>query len=255
MLRPPLGIFLGDTHVMSNRAVALPGFPVPSDQFQPYAASADQTWLYLSFRRMAQKIKTLAKSRRLFIGLGGDMTDGVVHHGTISTDGNHSDQVLMTYELLKDIIELADEAAGVLGTVAHVGEDGDQDAMLYSLLGIPYAARYEKRLGGRLLHWAHTGLNVGQSPATEENGLIQAARSAYLYAKQTNQRPPDALIGHHRHRAPHPVNVRGISAAICPCWQMSTYYGVQYSPHRQPTIGWLTWDTETNLINVIDYHR
>lgn len=127
-VRTALAVFVGDLHCGGDTGLAFPGFKIPSKQARPYSASTDQQWLYSCWQDFNKQIKSRATGHRLFVGFGGDMIDGVAHHGTTQTSGTYSDQVLMAAELVKPLVSMADDALGITGTAAHVGDVGENDA-------------------------------------------------------------------------------------------------------------------------------
>lgn len=255
MPKPIAALFIGDLHAGSDTGLCVPGHLIGSKQKRPYIASGDQQWLYERWGELLKAVKARAKGHLLFVGLGGDMIDGVQHHNTTQTSGTYSDQVSMARELVKPFVGLADYAYGVLGTAAHVGDVGDNDAALYESLGIDYAASYRLQIGGRVLWWAHHGIPVGTRQHTLENGAMNMARDIELTCRAQGVVKPSAIVGHDRHRAFEPVTVRGISIGVCPCWQMSTYYGLSRWPHSSTTVGALWWDVSSNHLELITYAK
>jgi hypothetical protein len=95
---------------------------------------------------------------------------------------------------------------------------------------------------------------IGTRKHTEENGAINLIRDIEARCNVDGIGKPAAIIGHDRHRSFEPVNVRGISAAVCPCWQFSTYYGFRW-PFTNVNIGGLLWDVPSNKIEVVKYAK
>jgi len=252
--RPALAVFVGDLHCGGDTGLALPGFKIPSKQSRPYSASSDQQWLYDSWIDFNNRIKQLAKGHRLFVGLGGDMIDGVAHHGTTQTSGTYSDQVLMAAELVRPLVGMADEALGITGTAAHVGDCGESDSSLYEMLHMDSAAFYNVIIGGKRLWWSHHGVPVGQREWTLENGAVTLARDVAMWASSNGLPAPDAIIGHDRHRTFEPVTVRGITVGLTPCWQLPTYYGYKW-PFKSVTIGALIWYPDLGKMETITYAK
>jgi len=252
--RPALAVFVGDTHCGGDTGLALPGFKIPSKQSRPYSVSTDQQWLYDSWLDFNNRIKQLAKGHRLFVGLGGDMIDGVQHHGTTQTSGTYSDQVLMAAELVRPLVGMADEALGITGTAAHVGDCGESDAALYESLHMDYAPFFSVNLSGRRLWWSHHGVPVGAREWTKENGAVTLARDVADYCRNEGMARPDAIIGHDRHRTFEPVTVRGITVGLTPCWQLPTYYGYHW-PFKSVTIGALLWWVDACKMELITYAK
>ena len=182
------------------------------------------------------------------------MIDGVQHHGTTQTSGTYSDQVLMAAELVRPLVGMADEALGITGTAAHVGDCGESDSSLYESLHMDYAAHFNVRIAGKLLSWSHHGVPVGQREWTLENGAVTLARDVAMWASSNGLPAPDAIIGHDRHRTFEPVTVRGITVGLTPCWQLPTYYGYKW-PFKSVTIGALLWWVDQNRMEIITYAK
>lgn len=253
-MKPYIGVFVGDLHVGGDTALCKPGFPVGSKDKRPYQPSANQQWLFEQWQNFYNTIKQRCKGHLVFVGLGGDLVDGVQHHDTTQTWGNHDDQRAMAIDLLKPLVGLADHAYGLLGTAAHVGDQGDEDAAIYTALHVDYDHRWQLNIGGRVLWWAHHGLPVGTREHTLENGAIAMLRDIEARCYREGIAKPSAIIAHDRHRAFEPVTLRGMSSAVCPCWQLSTHYGHKW-PFRDVNIGGLIWDTAANKIEVIRYEQ
>ena len=75
---------------------------------------------------------------------------------------------------------MADEALGITGTAAHVGDVGENDAALYESLHMDYAPFFSVNIGGKRLWWSHHGVPVGQREWTLENGAVTLARDVSM---------------------------------------------------------------------------
>ncbi len=254
-MKPIVGLFVGDAHVMGDTGLCVPDMPVGSKDQRPYSASYKQRWLYERYQDLKQFAELLAMEYRLFVGIGGDNVDGVMHHDSTQTYGTPQDQVNMAVELFKPLVSLATFAHGVTGTASHVGDVGNDDRAVYELLGIEYSDYYQLEIGGeRLLHWAHHGLPVGKRDHTEEDGAARLAKDVEIRCLRKGERVPDAIVGHDRHRSFKPFMMRDISVAVCPCFQLPTYYGMTW-PHDSVDIGYLIWHFDSNRIERIIYEQ
>lgn len=251
--RPWLGVFVGDTHVMSDTGLCVPGYEIGSKEKRPYSASENQKWLYASFKDYEKRVKELAKGHRVFVGLGGDLVDGVQHHATTQTSGVHFDQVEMAASLLGPFVSMADACLGVTGTAAHVGDTGDDDRAVYYRLGVQCDYSFNLSIGGRRLWWSHHGLSIGSREWTLENSLIAFARNADLACARQNMPRPDAVFAHHAHRVCEPITFRNITVGITPCWQMPTNFGYRIGPFFATSIGGLIWHVAANRAELIQY--
>ena len=247
MGKPIIGFFIGDAHVLGDTGLCIPGFHVGSKDKRPYSASYKQKWLYDKFRDFTQFVELLSVEYDLFIGIGGDNVDGVMHHESTQTCGTRQDQIDMAVELFKPLVGMARWCYGVTGTAAHVGDVGDDDRAVYEALGVDYSDFFELEISGRLLWWSHHGLPVGTREHTLENGAMALVRDIDARCMRDGKRKPDAIVGHDRHRTFEPFNLRGVSAAVSPCWQLPTYYGMRW-PFTQVSVGYLMWRVSENVI-------
>lgn len=251
-MKPVISLWLGDTHVMSDTGLCMPNFKIGSKQKRPYVVSADQQWLFDNLQTLVKDFKRRAIGKRVFVGLGGDLVDGVNHHGTTQTTGVYSDQVQMAIELLKPIVGMADLCYGVTGTAAHVGDAGDNDRSFYYHFGIDVVEDGWIRIDKRLFRWQHHGVAVGKEE-NRENPMINKIKSVRYECLEYGYPLPDAIITHDRHRSFDPVYVRKVWGAVCPCWQLPTNYGSGFI--ERVNIGALIYDFEANKLERIDYSK
>lgn len=249
---PWLNLFIGDTHVLSDTGLVIDQYPLGSKEKRPYPASSSQLWLYKSFQDLLQQTKQRALDHRLAVHFGGDMCDGVQHHGSTQTTGTPEDQIDMTVKLLKPFVDISDYACGVTGTEAHVQQQGSSDATIYRELGISaIGAHLETIFDGRLLWQRHHGISAGSREWTKDNALFLMAKDLHFYCTERAIRPPDCVIGHDRHKSPHPIAAYGISVAVCGCWQLPTYFGDRWL--KSTDIGALFWTPKSNHIERLMY--
>lgn len=230
-------LFVGDLHVGSTVAIA----------DNAHTTTAEQGWLRECWQDMTKR----ARAKPYTLMLGGDLIDGPAHHGNLQTWGNHYEQRDAAIELLLPLVTKGQAVYAIRGTEAHVGDDGEDDRTAARELGakdLGHSAILD--IGGTRLWWAHSGLSVGRLAWTETNSLATACRNA-VYSPQ----PPRFIIAHHAHRAPVPVTVCGITAAITPCWQTQTAWAAGRWPHTQTDIGALMLDTDAEQIERWIYAR
>lgn len=252
-MRPILGIALGDTHVLSDTGLVIPGYKIASKEGRAYQASNAQKFLYTSFKDFCAQAKARARGHRVLFMFGGDGGDGVNHHGTTQTTGIDDDQISMAVELLMPLVNMADECLGVTGTAAHVGDMGDVDRTICRELGIPVAGVWKTNVGQRRLWLAHHGLPVGRMNGKEHRPAITAVDDWMIGCSLRGERRPDAIIAHDKHKSFTPFEVSGVRVAVCPCWQLPTYYGTSRWPFESTSIGGLFWDVTSNNIDRITY--
>lgn len=245
MTKPIMCVFLGDTHVGSNSGLCKPGFILGGAEKRKQRkcyGTLDQERLYKSFASIRNQIKTAAKGYRLFVMLGGDLVDGVNHHGTSETYGNRADQIAMAIDILSPWVAMADMTYGVTGTDAHVGHEGEDDRIVYSdLCPEHYAAKFNLVLDGKRLWWAHHGVKVGGKVWTESNAMYALANDVYFRCLKNGIPKPNLIVAHDQHRSPDSITSHDISVAITPCFQMSTYFGDTIAPFTDTDLGVLTW--------------
>ena len=224
-----LVLFIGDMHCGSRDGIA------DEDSGQLTARNRPLLRAWLEMERAASKEKSL------ILMLGGDLVDGVQHHGAI-TWGNRKEQRECAIRLITPLADRATRIFSLLGTEAHAAQDGEEDETGGEALGAEAGGhQHLLEIGGQLIDWAHHGINVSIDPRNEDNGLIMTAKRVEELALRNGARVPDLVVSHHAHRAPMPVTVRGITVAVCPCWQLSTGFGYMLSPRTPPSIGSLAY--------------
>jgi hypothetical protein len=178
--------------------------------------------------------------------------DGVQHHGSTQTYGTTDDQVEMSAELMRPFVKLAAESFALTGTEAHSGPEGSSDRSVAREAGIPaanVADVWNLEIAGRLLSWSHHGIPVGRKAATVDNGMAALAVDTQLQCALDGVRKPDLIVAHHVHRSPDPVTRRGITVAVCGCFQLSTSYGVSFSPLKGVDAGVLWWRPDIHKVH------
>jgi len=219
---PPLWCFIGDMHTGGQTAL------VTDPRNNP-----QQDWLIGRWKYTTKEIIRRARGHEFGLRLGGDLVD---LPGLAARD--------MAYDLLRPLVNRADKNIyGVPGTEYHVGENGDEDRSIYGQCAAKVRQFFRLQTAGKVVHWAHHLVKVGNTPWTELNGMKQAAESAYFTALQTGERQPDLIVGHHVHRVPHqsPIIWRNITVAIAPCWQLPTSFAAKVAAGKPPTIGALLY--------------
>src|SRR3990167_6882403 len=251
MSKPIIGIFVGDLQCGGSTALALAKYPLEEER--PYSLSPDQEWLYKCWKDALGKVKKQAIGHQVFIGLGGDLVEGINHHGSTQTAGTPSTQAGMAIQLLLPYANMADALYAVRGTDDHTGPEGEGENLVARELGAKIDYYWTLNIGGKLLDWGHHGISVSQNPQSELNGMKLAADKSYWWNKQNGYPIPNTLIRHHAHRSPDPIEWRGIKVAVCGCWQLSTSYGFKIAGGGPPSIGLLIWYPADNRIERIAY--
>jgi len=250
--KPALVAFTGDWHIGSTTGLCLPGhYTGEGKDRRRISLSDNQDWLYREYSRQLAHIKAMAKGHRLVVCFGSETIDGPLHHGTTQTWGNRAEQREMARAVLRLWLKFADEAYAVTGTEAHTGSEGEDDADVYQSEGVKHSQCFDFTLAGRRLWWTHRGVRIGGRAWTETSGMHAMANDVYYHCLDRDIPRPDLIVSHHVHRAPDPVTARGITVAVCPAWQCSTYYGRTIAPFKQPDIGNLIWRPEHEEVKVV----
>ena len=250
-MKPSLGVFIGDLQCGGRTALGIDGYGLEGKA--PYSLTQDQWWLHQCYQDALARVKVYAVGHQVFVGLGGDLVEGINHHGSTQTSGIPSTQAGMASELLLPYATMADALYAVRGTDDHTGPEGDGDNSVARELGAKIDYHWLLNVGGKVLDWAHHGISVAQNPASEINGMKLAADKIYWWNKDNDQPIPNTLIRHHAHRSPRPIEWRGIRVAVCGCWQLSTSFGYKIAGGLPPSIGLLVWWPETNIVERIKY--
>lgn len=206
------------------------------------------------WRDMVEFIELSALDYRVGVAFGGDIKDGTQHHGSTQTHGTPEDQREMSVELLKPLVSVATWCYGVTGTEAHAGVQGDDDRAIYTALGVDSFDNLECEIEGRTVLHAHHGIPVGQRENTLESGAISLLKDIQQRRLQQGRKPASLVVGHDRHRTFEPVHLRGAWIAVCPCWQLPTYYGNNW-PFSDVSIGFLMYDPISNHLQRVTYQR
>jgi len=241
MADPIRFVAIGDLHTGSTTGLA------PKSQVR----TSQQEWLLEKYN---QSVRDILKGGKFVLGVGGDLVDGH-HHGTLQTWGTHKEQRDAAIELLAPLANKAVDIFGLRGTEAHTGDSGENDQQVAQELGArKIDHHFTLRIGGRVLSWAHHGITVGRMGWLNDSGIISAIRQiddAHLRGRIKTR--PDCLISHHAHRSPQPVNIRGIAAGVCGCWQLPTAHGFKISPRDSVDIGYLVWHPFNNHLERVIY--
>ena len=251
-MKPTLCVFIGDTQCGSTTALALKDYEL--EEGRPYSLTRDQEWLTECWADAINRVKACAVGHQVFVGFGAEAIDGSNHHGTTQTSGTPVNQVHMAVELCRPYFNMADECRALTGTETHSGLESEMDHLFAKEIGNVRCQPYwALNISGRLLDWAHHGINVAQNPVSELNGMNLAADKVYWRCKEKSLRVPDIIVRHHAHRSPRPIVRRGITVAVAGCWQLSTAHGHRIAAGSPPDIGLLLWWPEAMGIERIVY--
>lgn len=241
-------LYIGDVHAGGTTAAA-PAVEVKRPEMQQ---------MLDAYTRVVARAKKAAKGVDFSLMLGGDLVDGSRHHGNHESWGTPDEQRDGAVALLLPLANMANSIYALLGTEAHAGPNSGEDLSVARQLGAKTAKKiWRYVVGGKRIFWTHHGLGIPRDVNGAERALFSEAKRHYDQHKESladlheydtqphdpdELRPalvekPDFVIHHHAHFSPRPVTAFGMQVAVCPCWQLSTMYGVALAPERTPTIG------------------
>ena len=247
-------VFVGDLHTGSVTALA------PKTKTD----RSEQVWLAEKWQEFTKSV--LSVKGPYVLMLGGDLVEGH-HHGSKAFWGNAKEQRDGSIELLQPLANKAGRVMAVLGTEAHAGDYGENDAQVAQELGAKvirqHVPLYLKEYG-QFLSWSHHGMTAAQDASLADNGLLAAIKRVdELYkarlldwAVRRNDDAPrryTCIISHHAHRSPEPVKRRGMWAGLCGCWQEQTAHGYKIAPRAGVDIGALIWTPEIDRLERVVY--
>lgn len=232
----PLHLFIGDVHAGSSVAVMEPFSDHDGIQYGP---SRVQSLLLKFWRQMVAEVKTAAKGRDLVLHLGGDLVDGVHHHGSTQTVGDVADQRALAVQLLLPLANISKMIYALLGTDAHVGQSGTEDASVAKELGAEARYRWRLDCSGKILDWAHHVAGP-RLPWTQEGGLIRLTNKTIIDCMERDQKPPDLIVRHHTHLHCR-THIKGVDALVVPGWQAATAFTRKIDPSGLLTVGAVLW--------------
>jgi hypothetical protein len=239
--REALHVFLGDLHAGSTVAPSVTHEGVDKTIVGP---SLVQTALCDFWWQALADVKLAAKGCDLRLHLGGDLVDGVRHHGSTQTSATRTIERRVAVALLEPWVDVAGRVYGLLGTDAHVGDNGEEDATVLSQLGVPPEDRrgyFRIRCSGKVLDWAHHVTGSRREWLKENAGVALAnrIRIEYLTRKQPEP-PPDLIVRHHIH-LDYLTLAHGTYVAAIPGWQAQTSYTRALDPAALLTVGLGLW--------------
>lgn len=249
MTKPNLVISVGDYHSGSTTALAIPFVLADGQTITP---SRYQVWLKTKHDEFVARCKQEAQGHFVTLLIGGDMIDGVAHHGTSQTVGTTADQRDMAVELTRPLWGMADRLYALRGTDAHVGSNGEEDSTVAGAVGAQAGHYWQLDIGGRLIDWAHH-CKLGQREWTIDNPLITLAETVEFSALRRKRRVPDLVLRHHVHRGRHVRASGGMQVVTCPCWQLPTSWLRALDPRAWPDIGGVLYHPADNRAEVLRY--
>lgn len=249
-MRPTAHLFLGDAHAGSKLA---PLLPFTDADGVNYAPSRVQSLLLDYWRQAFLDAKEAARGHRVVLHLGGDLVDGVAHHGSTQTVLDYNGQRDLAVELLRPWVNLAEVHYGLLGTDAHVGDNGQADTSVCKELGVPTAGHWRIESGGKVIDWAH---HIGGSRKAwlKENAGVTLANKTWAECLDRVEpvRAPDLIVRHHMHQYMHTLAHR-IQVVTVPGWQTQTSFARRLDPNGLLTVGLVAWFPERGEVRPLLY--
>lgn len=248
MAAEPAHIFLGDLHAGSKLAPLVPFTDADGIQYSP---SRIQAVLNGFMAQALADVKEAVRGHKVVLHLGGDLVDGVAHHGTTQTVLDRPGQRDLAVALLLPWVNLSDAAYGLLGTDAHVGDNGQEDTSVCQELGVKAQGFWRIESAGRILDWAHH--LTGSRRNLESAGIRLAKDTADGYRKrQPPERVPNLAVRHHLHRYMR-TRYEETEVVVVPGWQAQTAYTRALDPNALLTVGVVIWYPRQNEIRPLLY--
>lgn len=250
---PKLVGIIGDTHAGSKTAVSKRWRLDDGDEHVP---SLHQAWLMDNLSDWIRHTLYQAQDHEFVLCLGGDLVDGVQHHGSTQTFGTPKDQTNLAVDLLRPLANAAAKIYALRGTDAHAGQSGNFDRDVAEELGVKAENidfRHLIDFDGALLDWAHH-VGAGRRPGVRGNSLKNLITDIYFTCLETRKRIPDLIVRHHVHQYDDVSDHRrGMRAVTVPGWQLHTTHTRRLSPHGLPGIGAMLWWPDKMKIEVKEY--
>lgn len=239
---------IGDLQVGGNTAIAPPKFTIhrrDSDEEQVVQANRLQSWLWDCWQDYWDYVYSLCGGRgkrmknRLVVFLMGDLVEGN-HHRSTQIVQEPADQARIAFEILEPVLLPAGAVYGVIGTEAHSGIAGVDEAAIYERLGVQYAQHWTLDVDGIIHDLKHHG-RVGGRPWTSQAASM-AVEAIVDYAESGKQ-PPDYVWRGHNHRIDDSGYKIANTRALCvPSWQLKTMYGHRVATNTRSDIGGFIMD-------------
>ncbi len=250
MTKPHLVISAGDYHAGGTTALAI---PFTTSDGQPISTSRYQRWLKTQHDLFVARCKQEAAGHFVTLLIGGDLVDGVAHHGTTQTVGTEADQRDMAIEILSPLRALADQMRAIPGTDSHTGSNGAEDRVIAKTMGAKLKHHWQIDIGGRLIDWAHH-VRLGMREWTIDGPLYTLAESVEFSSLRRRERVPDLVLRHHAHRGRHIIATNGMHVVVCPCWQLPTSWLHALDPRAWPDFGGVLYWPGENRAEVVRYN-
>ena len=250
MTKEPVHVFLGDLHAGSKLAPLVPFTDVDGVQ---YAPSKLQAFLLTLWRDALTDVKAAVRGCEVVLHLGGDLVDGVGHHGTTQTVLDWNGQRDLAVELLRPWVNIASQGYGLLGTDAHVGDNGQQDTSVCKELGFPARSWWPLEFAGQYLDWAHH-ISGPRKPWNRDSGAVTLANKTYAECAEAEprRRVPNLIVRHHMHHFVH-ARAKGIDVVVVPGWQAQTAFTRRIDPNGLLSTGVVLWWPKQQRVQPLIY--
>lgn len=178
--------------------------------------------------------------------VNGDLIDGVHHQAVTQWSHNLLDQRRACVNLLQPVREAAGRFIVVRGTESHVGQSGQHDEAIASVLGAERSSSGTSshwevflRFGGKLVHVAHH-IGATTSPFAKSSALQRQIALSYVNSGRWGDEPPVMFVRSHRHQCSwvgEPCSHGIVTCVVTPAWQLKTPYVHRMSLMQEPEYG------------------
>lgn len=178
--------------------------------------------------------------------VNGDLVDGVHHQAVTQWSHNLLDQRRACIDLLQPVREAAGRFIVVRGTESHVGQSGQHDEAIASVLRAERSSSGTSshwevflRFGGKLVHVAHH-IGATTSPFAKSSALQRQIALSYVNSGRWGDEPPVMFVRSHRHQCSwvgEPCSHGIVTCVVTPAWQLKTPYVHRMSLMQEPEYG------------------
>ena len=196
---------VSDLHINSTVALCTPSINL--DDGGTYRASKTQRWLWDCWTDLWEQMLERSKGERILIINGdlGDLDSKRRSHQMITRNNATIQSIVL--DTIEPALEWADKIYIIRGTPAHIGKSAwleeaiaqDLDTTVHNKANASWWHLRSVCEGVKFDIAHHTGM--GNLPHTEKNAANKlSAITAYRYAVDMKQSPPDVVIRSHNHR-------------------------------------------------------
>lgn len=240
---------VSDLHIGSTTALAPPQFEAHQrnvKEKQLVHANELQRWLWDSWTEFWNYVDTLAyegekyRKHHIVVAFLGDIIDGI-HHNTPQVMHEKNDQIRIAQDILQPIVDHVDASFGILGTSAHAGAAGTDEANIYQNIGVTdYGSHFPLRIDGLVHDLRHHG-RIGARPWTSQAAAVGV--EVMVDYIESGLHPPDYIWRAHNHIIDDSgLKLKGTRALTLPSFQLKTDYAWKVSGRIRSDIGGFIMD-------------